>query len=86
MKTKLTRLLTPALLGFILASALSVPALAADVKPYPLKVCVVSGNKLGSMGKVVTKVYGDQEMKFCCKPCIKKFDANPSRYLDKLKQ
>lgn len=86
MKTKLTRLLTPALLGFILANALSVPALAADVKPYPLKVCVVSGNKLGSMGKVVTKVYGDQEMKFCCKPCIKKFDANPSRYLDKLKQ
>lgn len=87
MKTKLTRLLTTVLLGFTLAAG-TVPAtaLAADVKPYPLKVCVVSGNKLGSMGKIVTKVYGDQEIKFCCKPCVKKFDANPAKYLAKLKE
>lgn len=87
MKTKLTKLLTTALLGFtIVTSTLPATALAADIKPYPLKVCVVSGNELGSMGKIVTKVYGDQEIKFCCKPCIKKFDANPTKYLTKLKK
>jgi hypothetical protein len=77
MKTKLTTLFTTALLGLTLA--------AADVKPYPLKVCLVSGNELGSMGKPITKVYGSQEIKFCCKPCIKKFDANPAKYMAKLK-
>jgi hypothetical protein len=45
----------------------------------------VDNNELGSMGKVVTKVYNDQEIKLCCKPCIKKFDANPAKYLSKLK-
>ncbi|CAN5787682.1 hypothetical protein BH11VER1_BH11VER1_37780 [soil metagenome] len=85
MKTKITFLLTAAMLGF---TACSTPtqSVAADVKPYPLKVCVVSGNELGSMGKVVTKVYDGQEMKFCCKPCVKKFDANPAKYLAKLRK
>ena len=77
MKTKLTTLFTTALLGLTLD--------AADVKPYPLKVCLVSGNELGSMGKPITKVYNDQEIKLCCKPCIKKFEANPAKYLGKLK-
>ena len=86
MKTKLTMLLSSALLGFALvAASTATPAQAAGTKPYPLKVCVVSGNELGSMGKVITKTYGDQEIKFCCKPCIKKFDANPAKYLAKLK-
>lgn len=51
---------------------------------YPLKVCLVSGNELGSMGKPITKVYEGREIKLCCKPCIKKFEANPARYLGKL--
>lgn len=74
MKTKLltTLLLGIATLGF-----------AAD-KPYPLNVCLVSGNELGSMGKVVVKSYEGQEIKFCCKPCVKKFEANPARYMAKL--
>ena len=76
MKTKLTTLITAALLGLTLA--------AAEVKPYPLKTCLVSGNELGSMGKPITKVYGSQEIKFCCKPCIKKFEANQAKYLAKL--
>ena len=76
MKTKLALLLTTTLLALSLQ--------AADVKPYPLKTCVVSGNELGTMGKPITKVYDNQEIKFCCKPCIKKFEANPSKYLGKL--
>ncbi len=77
MKTKLATLITTALLGITLA--------AADLKPYPLQTCIVSDNKLGSMGKPITKVYSGQEIKFCCKPCIKKFEANQAKYLAKLK-
>jgi hypothetical protein len=37
------------------------------------------------MGKPITKGYNGQEIKLCCKPCIKKFDANSAKYLLKLK-
>ena len=40
---------------------------------------------LGSMGKIITKVYDGQEIKFCCKACIKKFEADKAKYLAKLK-
>jgi YHS domain-containing protein len=72
----------------LLATALIILAatgFAAD-NPYPLDTCIVSGNKLGSMGKVVVKSYEGREIKFCCKPCVKKFDANPAKYLSKLKK
>lgn len=59
-------------------------ALAGSVKSYPKNTCIVTGNKLGSMGTPVTKVYGDQEVKFCCKPCVKKFEKDPQKYLAKL--
>ena len=55
-----------------------------SVKPYPLDVCLVTGNSLGSMGDPVSIVYEGQELKFCCQPCVKKFRANPEKYLKKL--
>jgi hypothetical protein len=58
---------------------------SATVKPYPLDTCIVTDNKLGSMGTPITKVYGDQQVKFCCKPCIAKFENNPERYLTKIR-
>ena len=87
MKTKLTHLFTASLLCLTLAAcSTAAPATAAEkAKPYPLKVCIVSGNDLDSMGGPITKVHEGQEIKFCCKPCIKKFDANPAKYLGKLK-
>jgi hypothetical protein len=54
------------------------------VKPYPLKVCLVTGNDLGSMGDEQRFVYQGQEMKFCCEPCKDKFLKNPAKYLTKL--
>ncbi|MDI1311905.1 hypothetical protein [Prosthecobacter sp.] len=75
MKTKLAILL--------LLTSFSLQA-ATGTKPYPLKTCLVSGNTLGSMGDPVTKVYAGQEIKFCCKPCVKKFEANQPKYLSKL--
>lgn len=56
----------------------------SNVKPYTKDTCIVTDNKLGSMGTPVTKVYGDQEVKFCCKPCIAKFEKDPQRYLKKI--
>jgi hypothetical protein len=75
MKTKLAILLL--LTSFGLQAA-------PGTKAYPLKTCLVSGNTLGSMGDPVTKVYAGQEIKFCCKPCVKKFEANQAKYLSKL--
>lgn len=56
----------------------------SGVKPYLKNTCIVSGNTLGSMGPVITEVHNGQEVKFCCKPCIKKFAADPAKYLGKL--
>ena len=78
-KLNLKTLLTTALI------ALASIGFAAD-KPYPLNTCIVSDNKLGSMGKIIVKSHEGQQIKFCCKPCVKKFDANPAKYLAKLKK
>jgi hypothetical protein len=48
---------------------------------YPLKTCVVTGEKLGGMGDAVNYIYNDRLVKFCCKGCIKKFEADPAKYL-----
>jgi YHS domain-containing protein len=50
-------------------------------KPYPLDKCIVSGEKLGEMGKPVVLVHAGQEMKFCCKDCVKKFNKDPEKYI-----
>ena len=52
--------------------------------PYPLDVCIVSGEKLGSMGEPITIVHEGQEIKFCCDSCPPKFNEDPEKYLGKL--
>ncbi len=44
--------------------------------PYPLDACPISGGKLGSMGDPIVKRYDDREVRFCCAPCIGKFEAD----------
>lgn len=56
----------------------------AKGKPYPLKTCIVSDEKLGEMGDPFTFVYEGQEIKLCCKSCKKDFDKNPKKFLKKL--
>ena len=56
----------------------------AKAKPYPIETCLVTDNELGSMGKPYKIVHEGQEVKFCCKPCVKKFNADPKKYLTKL--
>jgi len=59
-------------------------ASGSGVKRYPLNTCIVTDNELGSMGDIITKTYGNQEVSFCCKPCIRKFEADPEKFLAKL--
>lgn len=51
---------------------------------YALETCLVSGEDLGSMGGRIMYVAGNQLVEFCCKGCVKKFEATPSAYLSKL--
>jgi len=74
-------------LALILAgSSLYAADTAAKAKPFPesIKTCLVSGEKLGEMGKPYVFVYEGQEVKLCCKGCLKKFDKEPAKYLAKI--
>ena len=53
-------------------------------KPYPLEVCIVGGEKLGSMGKPFVFVHQGQEIKLCCSGCEDDFKKEPAKYLAKL--
>jgi hypothetical protein len=59
---------------------------AAKADAYPLDTCVVSGEKLGSMGDPYVLVHKqdgkpDRTVKFCCKGCLKDFQKDPAKYL-----
>jgi hypothetical protein len=53
---------------------------------YPLEVCIVSGEPLGSMGEPVTIVHEGRQIKFCCAECLPAFNENPEKYLGQLPQ
>ncbi len=68
----------------LLFSIASLTLFAADAKPYPLKTCVVSGEALDSMGKPYVFVHDGQEIKMCCKNCLKDFNKEPDKYLKQI--
>ena len=51
---------------------------------YPLKVCVVSGEPLGSMGEPAAIQYEGQTVKFCCSGCEEDFRKEPAKFLAKI--
>jgi len=83
-------LLAPVLALAVLAGPFT--SLAADqkakskVKPYPLKTCVVSGEKLGGMGEAYVFEHEGREIKLCCKNCLKDFKKDPAKYIKKLEE
>lgn len=79
MSMTITALLATLALGITAANSAD-----EKTKSYPKSTCIVSDNKLGSMGRIITKTHEGQEVKFCCKPCVKKFDKDPKKYLGKL--
>lgn len=50
---------------------------------YPLDFCVVSGNDFGEDPNMIPYVhlYNGTPIKFCCKPCLPRFEKDPERYL-----
>ena len=84
--TALLSLSAPALLQSEEPKPAPPPAEAPKVKPYPLDTCIVSDEKLGSMGKPVGFTHEGQEVKLCCKSCKPKFLKDPATYLTKLKK
>jgi hypothetical protein len=60
------------------------PTLAHATGTYPLTNCVVSGEVFGSMGDPVIIHHEGAEVRLCCKGCVKKFNADPAKYLEKL--
>jgi hypothetical protein len=78
-------LLTVAVLCGPLAALAGDQKADAKAKPYPLKTCLVSDEKLGGMGEPFAFVHEGQEIKLCCKDCQKEFKKNPAKFAKKLK-
>lgn len=51
---------------------------------YPLETCMVSGEKLGSMGDPINLVVGNRLVKICCAGCEKTVRADPAKFIDQL--
>lgn len=57
----------------------------AQRETYPLSICLVTEHELGSMGDPIEWVHGNTLVKFCCGACIDPFEADPEKFLAKLK-
>ena len=91
------KLLKPITAGLLITAYLAAPftGLVADskdatksekAKPYALKTCPVSDEKLGEMGDPYVFTYKDREIKLCCKDCKKDFDKNPEKFVKKIEK
>jgi hypothetical protein len=79
----LETLLLAACLGFAVAGSATAEDKGA-VKPYTLPKCVVNGDDIDADATVI--VYKGQEVKLCCKKCIKKFNADPDKWLAEIQK
>ncbi len=78
----MNKLLPCLLLGLLCIGPAPVAAQTkVKVKRYPLETCLVSGDKLGAMGKPVRFATQGREIILCCQDCRKDFDKEPARYL-----
>lgn len=66
------------------AFAADTPAEKPKLVPYPLDICIVTGDKLDSMGGTVAIEKDGREIKFCCKGCIKDFNKDSAKFLAKI--
>ena len=90
------KILKPLTAAVLITAYLAAPVaiLAADkdakktekAKPYTLKICSVSDEKLGGMGDPYVFTYQDREIKLCCKDCKKDFDKDPKKFIKKIEK
>ena len=87
---KFLKSLLPAITAVGLFSAVTL--FAADVKkadkpkPYLLKTCAVSDEKLGEMGDPYVFTHEGREVKLCCEGCLKEFKKNPAKFVKKMEK
>ena len=59
---------------------------AAKPKPYTLKTCPVSDEKLGEMGDPYVFTHEGREIKLCCKSCLKDFNKDSAKFVKKIEK
>lgn len=50
------------------------------------KICPVSGEKIGDMGKPAQYEYKGKVYNFCCEGCVETFKENPEKYVNSVEQ
>src|SRR5687768_12158399 len=55
-------------------------------KPYPLKTCAVTDEKLGEMGDPYVFVHEGREIKLCCKSCLGDFKKDSAKIIKKIEK
>jgi hypothetical protein len=63
----------------ILATLAITTSPLARAAAFPLKTCIVTGDELGD--DPVDVNYKGRLIRLCCKSCVKKFNANPEKYV-----
>jgi YHS domain-containing protein len=87
MKTLRTLIAATLVISFLAPlSGLAADKKADKAKPYPLKTCVVSDEKLGEMGDPYVFTHEGREIKLCCKSCLKDFKKEPAKYIKKIEE
>lgn len=66
------------------AAEIAAEPAAETEQGYPLNWCIVSSEKLGSMGEPVSITHAGREIKFCCDGCVETFEASPVYYLARI--
>lgn len=70
------------LFALLLTGTVISPVLPARADDYPIKTCVVTGDAFGGdLGPPIDVKYKGRTVRLCCKSCVKKFNANPDKYL-----
>ena len=88
------KLFKPAIRLLTAAAVIALPlaGFAADEKkadkpkPYPLKTCAVSNEKLGEHGKPYVFTHEGREIKLCCEDCLDDFKKNPAKYIKEIEK
>lgn len=57
-----------------------------QLRYYPMDMCVVTGEPLVEDGRVIgiNIVHQERLVRLCCKGCVRRFNADPARYMAKL--
>ena len=82
---RITTIVAALAAAFITTTAFAKDGASGVPKDYPLKTCVVSGEKLGEHGKPVKVTSEGTDVWLCCKSCVKDFNKEPAKFVKMVK-